>query len=512
MRASQCPCLRPRGRDAMADDAEGAGARLTIDARSAGGARRRWRASAPQALGPDMSVAIMVVDNATGEVLARVGSPDYFDARRAGQIDLTPRVRSPGSALKPFIYGLGFEDGLVHPETLIEDRPVRYGSYAPENFDDTFHGTVTVRRALQQSLERAGGRGARRGRPEPAGGAAWRGRRDLVLPRREAPGLALGLGGVGIRLTDLAMLYAGLARGGHRPAAQRAARCAASSPPSACSSRSPPGMSPRSCKARRRRRTPRAAASPSRPAPPTAIATPGRSALTASAPSASGSAVRTARRSPGLAGRTAAAPILFEPLRGARSRSQPLPPAPTGALIATTAKLPPPLQRFASRMEAAAGLTPPVHIVFPPDGASVELSAHAGEEPDPLPIKIAGGTPPLTVLLNGMPLEAKPTAETLLRAGGTRLRAPHRDRRDRRGRQRAGAPAIAAGASAISSATNRRLCDMLGLALALGRGEFVELLLAHRFVHALGCTFELARARLAALGGERRAGGFLLRC
>ena len=99
-----------------------------------------------------MSVAIVVVDNETGEVLARVASPDYFDERRAGQVDLTQAVRSPGSALKPFIYGLGFEDGLIHPESLIEDRPIRYAGYAPENFDLTFQGTVTVRRALQLSL------------------------------------------------------------------------------------------------------------------------------------------------------------------------------------------------------------------------------------------------------------------------------------------------------------------------------------------------------------------------
>src|SRR6476619_8487407 len=104
------------------------------------------------ALGPAMSVAIVVVDNATGEVLARVASPDYFDERRAGQVDLTEAVRSPGSALKPFIYGIGFEDGLIHPETLIEDRPIRYGSYAPENFDLSFQGTVPVRKALQLSL------------------------------------------------------------------------------------------------------------------------------------------------------------------------------------------------------------------------------------------------------------------------------------------------------------------------------------------------------------------------
>ena len=105
-----------------------------------------------RALGPDISVAILVVDNATGEVLARVASADYFDQRRAGQVDMTQAIRSPGSTLKPFIYGLGFEDGFIHPETMIEDRPVRYGTYAPENFDLTFQGTVTVRRALQMSL------------------------------------------------------------------------------------------------------------------------------------------------------------------------------------------------------------------------------------------------------------------------------------------------------------------------------------------------------------------------
>ena len=78
------------------------------------------------ALGPNVSVAIMVVDNESGDVLAHVGSADYFDASRAGQVDMTRAVRSPGSTLKPFIYGLAFEDGFVHPESLIDDRPVPY--------------------------------------------------------------------------------------------------------------------------------------------------------------------------------------------------------------------------------------------------------------------------------------------------------------------------------------------------------------------------------------------------
>ena len=125
--------------------------RLTIDA----GLQKSLQELAlerARALGPQISVAILAVDNETGEVRARVGSADYFDERRAGQVDMTQALRSPGSTLKPFIYGLAFEDGLLHPETLIDDRPVRYGSYTPENFDLTFQGTVTVRRALQMSL------------------------------------------------------------------------------------------------------------------------------------------------------------------------------------------------------------------------------------------------------------------------------------------------------------------------------------------------------------------------
>ena len=164
------------------------------------------------ALGPNISVGIIVVDNASGDVLARVGSADYFDERRAGQVDMTRAVRSPGSTLKPFIYGLAFEDGFVHPDSLIDDRPVRFGSYAPENFDMTFQGTVPVQKALQLSLnvpaivllDRVGA-SRLASRLRQAGG-------NLVLPKDEAPGLAMGLGGVGVTLHDLAQLYAGFAR------------------------------------------------------------------------------------------------------------------------------------------------------------------------------------------------------------------------------------------------------------------------------------------------------------
>ena len=170
------------------------------------------------ALGPNISVAILAVDNESGDVLARVGSPDYFDDRRAGQVDMTRAVRSPGSTLKPFIYGLAFEDGFVHPESLIDDRPIRFGCYAPENFDMTFQGTVPVRKALQLSLnvpaiallDRVGA-SRLSSRLKQAGAS-------LVLPKDEAPGLAMGLGGVGVTLQDLVQLYSGLARlGNTRP-------------------------------------------------------------------------------------------------------------------------------------------------------------------------------------------------------------------------------------------------------------------------------------------------------
>jgi len=387
--------------------------RLTID----GGLQRTLETLAYDravALGPpSISVAIVVVDNATGEVLARVASPDYFDERRAGQVDLTEAVRSPGSALKPFIYGLGFEDGLIHPETLIEDRPIRYGGYHPENFDLTFQGTVTVRRALQQSLNVPAVAVLQEVGPSRLIARLAQAGAPLVLPKREvAPGLALGLGGVGVRLTDLTMLYAGLARQGTvAPLVERFG-----SPPS------PP----------KRLIEPVAAwyvASVLIGTPPPENAAGGRIAFKTGTSYGYRDAwavgfdgkrtigVWAGRPDgapvPGLAGRVTAAPILFDAFARLGQQFEPLPPAPKGVLIASTARLPPPLQRFASREAAGEAMAPKVHIVFPPDGASLELSAAEGAAPDPIAIKITGGTPPLNVLLNGMPIAAKRSARTL---------------------------------------------------------------------------------------------------
>jgi len=168
-----------------------------------------------QPLPSGLSAAILVADASSGEVLAHVGSPDYFDARKSGMVDMTAAVRSPGSALKPFIYGLAAERMLVHPDTLIRDSARDFGGYAPGNFDDGFHGSVTMRQALQNSynipavmvLERLG--------PLAFDAALRDAGVELVFDRaRKGPLLPLALGGVGSRLADMATLYTALARGG----------------------------------------------------------------------------------------------------------------------------------------------------------------------------------------------------------------------------------------------------------------------------------------------------------
>ena len=438
------PMLAPHAADAVVAAApERSLHRLTIDATLQKNLEDLARERA-RALGPDISVAILAVDHATGEVLARVGSADYFDTRRAGQVDMTLAVRSPGSTLKPFIYGLGFEDGLIHPETLIEDRPVRYGGYAPENFDLTFQGTVTVRRALQLSLnvpavavlDRVG---ASRftARLAQAGGS-------LVLPQGEVPGLAMGLGGVGIRLTDLVTLYAGLARLGTTvPLTERlddatTRRCRAG-----CSIRSPPGMSATSCSARRRRRTPPAAASPSRPAPPTAIATPGRSASTASAPSACGSAGPTARRCracSGAAPRRRSCSTRSSAPASCRRRCRPRPKA-------RWSRRPASCRRRCSASARAdwpgEGAEPQLRIMFPPNGARLELAT--GERRQARPDRAQDHRRRRAADRAGeRPAARDPArpAHAVLRARRAGLRAAHRDGRQGRNRQRDGAVAV----------------------------------------------------------------------
>ena len=360
------------------------------------------------ALGPQISVAVIAVDNATGEVRARVGSADYFDARRAGQVDMTNALRSPGSTLKPFIYGLGFEDGVIHPETLIDDRPARYGNYTPENFDLTFQGTVTVRKALQLSLNVPaiavlGKVGVNRlsARLTQTGAA-------LVLPKGEAPGLAMGLGGVGVKLNDLTMLYTGLARGGMAtPLIERAGPVEASprrllDPVAAwyignvLMGAPPPDNAPHGRIAFKT-----GTSYGYRDA--WAVGFDGRMTVGIWVGRPDGTPV------PGLVGRSVAAPILFDAFARSGLTPVPLASAPKGTVFASTNKLPPPLQRFNPAAGLAVVAEPP-RIMFPPDGARIEM---AGDGPNSVALKIAGGLAPLTVMVNGVPIGPETSRRSL---------------------------------------------------------------------------------------------------
>ena len=157
---------------------------------------------------------MMVIDHRNGEVLARVGSADFFGQDRFGAIDMTRAVRSPGSTLKPIVYGLAFEFGLAHPETLIDDKPVSFGTYTPDNFDEEFHGTITIREALARSRNVPAVKVLDAVGPGRLVGRLARTGISTELPAAVAPSLAVALGGIGIRLDDMAKLYGSLARQG----------------------------------------------------------------------------------------------------------------------------------------------------------------------------------------------------------------------------------------------------------------------------------------------------------
>ncbi|MEI8395666.1 MAG: penicillin-binding protein 1C [Rhodospirillaceae bacterium] len=160
-------------------------------------------------------LAILVADNDTRTVLAHIGAPDPHDDSRNGWIDMTRAVRSPGSALKPFIYGIGFDDRVIHPETVVADVSTRFGDYAPANFDRGFHGELTIREALQQSLNVPAVMVLDRVGPARFADRLRSAGTRLVFPRRQPePGLPLALGGVSVSLWDLTALYLGLAHGG----------------------------------------------------------------------------------------------------------------------------------------------------------------------------------------------------------------------------------------------------------------------------------------------------------
>jgi penicillin-binding protein 1C len=400
------PSLAPHVAEQVVAEAPGDHAhRLTIDARLQANLENLARERSA-GLNPQVSIAILAVDNETGEIRASVGGVDYFAAERAGSLDLTRALRSPGSALKPLIYALAFDNGIAHPETMLEDRPARYGIYVPENFDMTFQGMVSARKALQLSLnvpavELLSALGPQRflSRLRDTGVA-------IAMPKDGgAPGLAVGLGGLGITLQDLTRLYVGLARGGEMAALRVKAGSAASE------------LAPRLV-------DPVAAwyvADTLLGAPAPLNATPGRIAYKTGTSYGyrDAWAVGFDRRHtigvwvgradngavPGLVGRIIAAPILFDAF--ARLGIDPRPfPQPQNAIVASAAHLPPPLRHLRQDVPktVAAMALPVLKLAFPPEGAKIDLAASVQDGKSQLNLKVTGGAAPYTWLVDGAPV------------------------------------------------------------------------------------------------------------
>ncbi|MBM1205082.1 penicillin-binding protein 1C [Pseudomonas fragi] len=169
-----------------------------------------WRARLPD----HTSAAVVVVETENMAVRAYLGSVDINDARRFGHVDMITAMRSPGSTLKPFLYGMAMDAGLIHSESLLQDVPRRFGDYRPGNFSQGFSGPVSASAALVTSLNLPAVQLLEAYGPKRFAADMRNGGVPLSLPALAEPNLALILGGAGSRLEDLVSGYSALAREG----------------------------------------------------------------------------------------------------------------------------------------------------------------------------------------------------------------------------------------------------------------------------------------------------------
>ncbi|MDP2082122.1 MAG: penicillin-binding protein 1C [Pseudotabrizicola sp.] len=361
--------------------------------------------------GERLQIAIVAADHKSGEILASVGSAAFQADARAGFVDMTTALRSPGSTLKPLIYGLAFDQGLAHPETMMEDRPQRFGTYAPQNFDRQFRGTIRVRDALQLSLNLPVVQLLDAMGPPRLLAAFDKAAIRAVIPGGQ-PGLAIGLGGIGISLTDMVQLYAAIARGGvalpltWRMDGTRAEGQRLLSTGSAwqvgdiLAGLAPPPGAPSNRLAYKT-----GTSYGHRDA--WAIGYDGRHVVGVWLGRADGTPV------PGVFGADLAAPVLFQAFTRIAPQLAPQPPAPPATLLVSNTQLPQPLQRFRPRDTLTGDTTAP-SVAFPPDGAEVELLNGI------LMVKVAGGTGPFTWLADGVPVVVQDRArQAMLTLPGT---------------------------------------------------------------------------------------------
>lgn len=369
-------------------------------------------AEAVEGKGDQLQVAIVVADHLSGEILASVGSAAFTADARQGFVDMTTALRSPGSTLKPLVYALAFDEGLAHPETLLDDRPMAFGNYAPQNFDRLYRGEIRARQALQMSLNIPVVALTQALGPAKLLSALTKAGVQYEIPGNQ-PGLAVALGGVGVTLQDMVQLYAALARGGvalpliwqidgERPEGQRVVSAVAAwQVGDILAGLAPPPGAPSNRLAYKT-----GTSYGHRDA--WAIGFDGRHVIGVWLGRADGTPV------PGAFGAEVAAPVLFQAFNRLKPALDPQPPAPAATLLVSNAQLPQPLQRFRPRDAAFAPAPDAPAVAFPPDGAEVELLS-AG-----LKVRVAGGTAPFTWMVDGTPVAvALRDRETLLALPGT---------------------------------------------------------------------------------------------
>lgn len=389
------PALAPHMSDRVRTEETAQIHHLTLS-RSRQEAMEKLAADVVQGQGDRLQVAIVVADHRSGEILASVGSAAFQADARAGFIDMTRAIRSPGSTLKPLVYGLAFDEGLAHPETLIEDRPTNFNGYQPQNFDRHFRGTIRLREALQQSLNI----------PvvaltEALGPARLLAALDKADVRFQVPGgqpgLAIALGGIGASLEDMVQLYAAIARGGvslpltHRLQGQREegqrvlSASAAWQVGDILAGLAPPPGAPENRLAYKT-----GTSYGHRDA--WAIGYDGRHVIGVWMGRPDGTPV------PGAFGADLAAPVLFQAFARLKPALDPQPSAPPATLLLSNAQLPQPLQHFRSRSAAFEVAKDAPAVAFPPDGSEVELL------PEGLLVRVRGGTAPFTWMADGVPV------------------------------------------------------------------------------------------------------------
>ncbi|MBD2704039.1 penicillin-binding protein 1C [Spirosoma sp. BT702] len=160
------------------------------------------------------NAAVLVVDNQTQEVVSYVGSANFNDVYDGGQVDGVRAVRSPGSALKPLLYGLAFDAGFITPKTKLADVPTNFAGYEPDNYDRRFNGPVTAEFALGNSLNLPAVALLHEIGVTPFIATLRRASFSTIKKQAKGLGLSMILGGCGVTLEEMTRLYVGFANNG----------------------------------------------------------------------------------------------------------------------------------------------------------------------------------------------------------------------------------------------------------------------------------------------------------